>query len=163
MTVLGWTYGGPETQEDLLPYHRRGEAILLGRDPDDFEAPALAWNAENRLICEGIHPVKRGRYGSVDGVREAARNRKAARDAMAAAAEANAYLDGARFRELLASIPDPGPIAPAPAAVVAGRFNAPLKAVRVSEEEAAERRSGVPEEYLRNLDDHIAERAAGRR
>lgn len=38
-----WTYGAPDTQQDLLPYHRKSEAILLGRDPDNFEAPAMAW------------------------------------------------------------------------------------------------------------------------
>ena len=51
---------GPETQEAPLPCHKRGEPVLPGRNPDDFEAPALAWNAEDRLICEGIKPQRRG-------------------------------------------------------------------------------------------------------
>jgi putative transposase len=42
-----WTYGAPDTQSVLRPYHAKGEAILLGRDPDDFAAPALAWNEKN--------------------------------------------------------------------------------------------------------------------
>ena len=80
VTVDGWTYGRPDTQEALLAYHKRGEKVLLGRNPDDFEAPALAWNADDRLICEGIEPQRRGAYGSADGIRQAKRYRKAAAD-----------------------------------------------------------------------------------
>jgi len=65
--VDNWTYGQPDTQEDLIPYHKSGAQILLGRDPDDFSAPALAWNADNRLICEGIKPVSRSRSPSRSG------------------------------------------------------------------------------------------------
>ena len=36
-----------------------------------------------------IQPVVRGAYGSVDGIRQAATNRKAAREAVSAAAAAN--------------------------------------------------------------------------
>ena len=40
--VANWTYGQPETQQDLLPCHQRGQAILLGRDPDDGRAGSAA-------------------------------------------------------------------------------------------------------------------------
>ena len=85
--VATWTYGGPETQEALLRWHGKGQ-ILVGRDPDDFEAPAVAFDDSGRLICKDIVPVKAGVYGSVEGAREAAKNRKAARDAVRQAQEA---------------------------------------------------------------------------
>ncbi len=161
----GWTYGAPDTQNDLLPYHKRSEAVLLGRDPDNFEAPALAWNAKNELICEGIQPVKRGAYGSVDGVRQAATNRKAAREAVSAAAAANTYLTDADMRAAYAAIPTPGGPTPAPAAVVAGQFSGKLKtqkrgntAPAVDDDEVnlvaqfAKGRRFLTEEHLQNLD-----------
>lgn len=110
-----------------MPYYKSGQSILLGRDPDDFSVPALAWTARNELICEGIEPVMRGAYGSVDGIRDAARNRKAAWDAVRAGAEANAYLDDADFAEALAAITTPGvPVIPSQG-VVSGRFGGLLK------------------------------------
>lgn len=100
----GWIYGGPSTQQVLLTYPGTGGKILLGRDPDDFSAPAIAFDEAGRLICEGIEPVQAGSYDSVDGIRDAARNRKAARAAVAAAEMANNYLDDARFAEALAAL-----------------------------------------------------------
>ena len=152
------TYGGPETQDDLLPYHKSGQAILLGRDPDDFTAPALAWNADNELICESITAVTRGAYGSVDGVRDAARNRKAARDAINAAALANNYLSNADFDAAMAAIPTPDGPMPAPDAVVAGSFGGSLK----RQKKPVTKPDSVPLEYLRNMDAHLAEIEAGR-
>lgn len=75
----GWIYGSPQTQDVLLRFHGKGQRILLGRDPDDFSAPAIAFDDNGDLICEGIEPVQVGAYGSVDGIRTAARNGKAAR------------------------------------------------------------------------------------
>jgi len=160
-----WTYGAPDTQDMLLPYNRKGEAVLLGRDPDDFTAPALAWNAKDELICEGIQPVIRGAYGSVDGIRQAATNRKAARAAVTAAAEANNYLDNAELNAALAAIPSPGAPTTAPAAVVAGQFSGKLKQRKrvnapadVEDEELelvgqlARGKRFLTEEHLKNLD-----------
>lgn len=161
VTVDGWTYGDPDTQEDLLRYHGGGERILLGRNPDEFEQPALAYDDAGNLICEGILPVKAGDYGSVDGIRTAKRNRAAVNVATRRLDEAGAFLDASRFKELTDSIPDPGPLAPAPASVVEGQFGGTLKLARpVAVEpvqDARKGRSGVPEEYLQNLDAHIAE------
>lgn len=156
-----WTYGQPDTQEDLLPYHKSGESILLGRDPDDFDAPALAWNADNRLICEGIKPVKRGAYGSVDGVRDASRNRKAAREAVRKAAEANNYMADAEFKSAMAAIPVPEPYCPTDAPLVAGRFGGSLQTRR--KPKPAEEASEIPAEFRRNMDAHLADIAAGRK
>lgn len=130
VTVETWTYGGPATQAQLLPWHGNGR-ILVGRDPDDFEAPAVAFDADGRLICKGIEPVKAGVYDSVEGAREAARNRKAARVAVAQAAEANGYLDDADFAAALSALgsaDDPQP--PEPEKVVGARFGAPLQPKR---------------------------------
>jgi putative transposase len=126
VTVAGWTYGGPDTQEDLLPYHHAKEQVLVGRNPDDLAAPVLAWNAEIHLICEGIEPVIAGDYGSVDGAREAARSRKAARDAVRKAEEALNLLPDARYAEILAAIPTPPAPAPVTPAVVGGHFGGSL-------------------------------------
>ncbi len=158
-----------------MPYHKSGQSILLGRDPDDFSVPALAWNERNELICEGIEPVTRGAYGSVDGIRDSARNRKAARDAMRAGAVANAYLDDADFAEALAAIPTPGvPDIPLQG-VVSGRFGGPLKQRRrggalpvladqcPDEAPAPKVTKYLTEEYLRNLDAANAKRLADRR
>ena len=165
-----WTYGAPDTQQDLLPYHKNGE-ILLGRDPDNFTAPALAWNAKNELICEGIQPVARGAYGSVDGIRQAATNRKAASKAVIAAAAANNYLSDADLKAALAAIPTPGAPTPAPAGVVAGQFSGKLKtrkrgnvAPDVDEAELdfiaqlARGRKFLTQEHLQNLDKDSAQK-----
>ena len=91
----------------------------------------MAFDADGRLICKEIEPVKAGVYDSVEGAREAARNRKAARVAAARAAEANGYLDDADFAAALASLgstDDPEP--PAPEKVVGARFGAPLQPKR---------------------------------
>jgi len=156
-----WTYGGPDTQEDLLPYHKTGQHILLGRDPDDFSLPALAWNADNELICEGIMPVARGTYGSVDGVRDARRNRKAARVAVQAAADANNYLSNAEFEAAMAAIPTPDAPTPAPEAVVAGTFAGSLK-LHKPKSAARATTPAIPAEYLKNFDAYLAESEAAR-
>ncbi|WP_340214011.1 transposase domain-containing protein [Dinoroseobacter shibae] len=136
-----WTYGGPETQEALAPYRRGGAKnlkggtkILLARDPDDLSAPAIAYDAERNFICDQIEPVRRGDYNSSDGIREAARNRKAARDAARKAEEANAYLEDAEYLRAKAALDaasredDMPP--PAPGKVVGARFGGPLKAAK---------------------------------
>lgn len=157
-----WTYGEPDTQENLLPCHKTGQNILLGRDPDDFSLPALAWNADNELICEGIMPVARGAYGSVDGVRDAKRNRKAARDAVQAAAEANTYLSNAGMAEALAAIPTPDAPTSDHEIVVAGHFAGPLK-LQKPKQVAKANALATPPEYLKNYDAYLAEIEAGRR
>ncbi len=165
------TNGAPDTQSLLLPYHKQGEAILLGRDPDDFAAPALAWNAKNELICEGIQPVARGAYGSVDSIRQAATNRKTAREAVSAAAAANNYLNDADMKAALAAIPTPGAPTPAPAGVVAGQVSGKLKtqkrgsaALEVDDDEVnlvaqfARGRRFLTEEHLQYLDKATAQK-----
>ena len=133
-----WVYGGPETQEMLLPHHGSGKRILLGRNPDDLSADAIAFDADGRLITEGIRAIERGAYDSKDGIRDAARNRKAAGDATARAEELNDYLSEAELAEALAALSaprdEPSLPDPATARVVGGRFGSPLRSV------AAERR-----------------------
>lgn len=138
ITLNGWAYGGPETQEALAPYRRGGSRnltggtqILLGRDPDNFNVPAMAYDADGNFICEDIQPVKRGAYDSADGIREASRNRKAARDATKAAEVANNYLDDEAYQVAFAAL-DAAAKAddmPPPKRKVQGaRFGGPLKA-----------------------------------
>ncbi|MBU3032384.1 integrase catalytic domain-containing protein [Paracoccus marinaquae] len=120
--INSWTYGGPETQQELLAWHGKGQ-ILIGRKPDDFDAPAVAFSDKGRLICKDIMPVKAGVYGSVEGAKEAAKNRKAARAAVAAADEANSYLDDAAFDAAIARLSAPdAPTPPKPTKVVGGKF-----------------------------------------
>lgn len=156
-----WIYGGPDTQEYLLPYHKCEKGILLGRDPDDFSAPAIAWNEKHELICKGIMPVARGAYGSVDGVRDAKRNRKAARVAVQAA-DANSYLSNAEFEAAMAAIPTPEAPIPAPETVVAGRFAGSLK-LQKPKVAARTTAPAIPDEYLKNFDAYLAESEAGRK
>lgn len=150
----GWVYGGPETQNTLLKFHGTGQKILLGRDPDDFNAPAIAFDEQGNLICEGIAPIIAGPYGSVDGIRQAARNRKAARAAVAAGEAANDYLTDEEFKKALAALDTPHSDENRPAPqVVAGQFGSPLKQ---SKTPVTERSNSIPEEFLRNMDTKLA-------
>lgn len=154
--VATWTYGGPETQDALLRWHGKGQ-ILIGRDPDDFEAPAVAFDDAGRLICKDIMPVKAGVYGSVEGAREAAKNRKAARNAVRQANEANAYLDDAAFAAALADLALPEAYEPQipPAKVVGARFGG-LQPNRVAKpEKQPEAKPALTAEMLRNFDQSI--------
>ncbi|PKP70249.1 MAG: hypothetical protein CVT82_07010 [Alphaproteobacteria bacterium HGW-Alphaproteobacteria-4] len=151
ITIETWTYGGPATQAQLLPWHGKGR-VLIGRDPDDFEAPAVAFDEAGRLICKGIEPVKPGAYNSVEGASAGAKNRKAARVAVAQAADANDYLDDASFAAALAALGTADEaIPPAAAKVVGARFGGPLQPKR-----KAAPKSALTQEYLEILD-----RAAG--
>lgn len=147
VSVDTWTYGGPETQDELLRWHNRGQ-ILVGRDPDDFSAPAVAFDEAGRLICKGIMPVKTGVYDSVEGAREAAKNRKVTRSRVAQAEEANGYLSDAEFAAALTDLAAPeADDAPRPAQVVGGRFGAPLQPAR-----KAKPKSAITPEMLENFD-----------
>ena len=168
VTIDDWTYGDPDTQDALLKHHGGGNRILLGRNPDDFDQPALAYDEAGNLICEGIHPVKPGAYGSVDGIRIAKRNRKAVTAATRRLEEAGTFMDDARFKALTDSIPDPGPLAPAPADVVEGHFGGTLKPARLAAvgepaPEVRKRPSGVPEEMMQNFRAALDRMEAGRR
>lgn len=158
--VHGWTYGGANTQNALLGYHGTGKRILLGRDPDDFSAPALAFDEDGALICEGIEPVKAGPYGSVQGIRQADRNRKAARVAVAAGHEASDYLNAAELKAALAMLDAPdSPAFGGVKDVVAGQFKSPLKASKGTKPKGSA--PSIPLEYLNNLNAALAKRNAG--
>jgi putative transposase len=169
VTVDDWTYGDPDTQEALLDYHKPKEKvrILLGRNPDDFDQPALAYDEAGNQICDGIQPVKRGAYGSVDGIRDSKRYRKAMTAATRRLEEAGTFMDSARFKVLTDRIPDPGPLAPAPASVVSGQFGGTLKPARLAAvepaTEARKRPSGVPEEMMQNFRAALDQMEARRR
>lgn len=161
--VSGWVYGGAETQGVLLEYHGKGQRILLGRDPDDLSAPAMAYDENGTLICEGIESIKRGAYGSLDGIRDAARNRKAAREATAAAEAANDYLADGKYAAAIAALDEnckseSVPPLP-PQKVVGGRFGAPLRDAAPTKDETQEI---VPEEYFRNMETALAAKTAKR-
>lgn len=151
-----WTYGRPNTQAALLPWHGAGQ-ILFGRNPDDFDAPAVAFDAEGRLICEEILPVGAGVYDSVDGAREAAKNRKSAREQVRQAETANSYLGDAEFAAALRSLGTPETVnGPQPAQVVGGRFGAPLQPNRRAVPEHEKKpKSAITPEMLKNLDQSI--------
>ncbi|WP_162497350.1 hypothetical protein, partial [Roseovarius dicentrarchi] len=159
--VDNWTYGGPMTQDMLLPYHGTGKRILLGRNPDDLSQPALAFDEAGDLIAEGIAVVERGAYGSKSGIREAARLRKEARTKTAQADAANEYLSDTELRAAYSYLDiEDAEIAPEPARKVVGaRFGAPLRdkiAAPSVENET------VPEEFYRNFDAAMrAQRAKG--
>ncbi len=146
--VNGFIYGSHTTQEALLPYHGNGQRVLIGRDPDDLSAPAMAFDPSMELICEGIEAIQRGPYASVDGIRTAAHNRKAARDTAQKAIAANDYMTDHDLTAALAAIPtEPEELSPAPPAKVVGaRFGSPLRERKVAPRET------VPEEFYRNMD-----------
>ena len=148
-----WTYGQPDTQAELLPWHGKGQ-IFFGRNPDDFDAPAVAFTAEGRLICKGIQPVKAGVCDSVDGAREAAKNRKAARAAVNLGAKANDNLSDKDMAAALALLRAPEATATVPApTVVGGRFGAPLQPKRrASAKGASKTTSAITPEMMANFD-----------
>lgn len=170
ITVNGWTYSGPETRSALAPYRKSepknptgGVKIIFGRDPDDFGAPGVAFDEDGNPICRGIEPMKAGKYDSDDGIREAARNRKAARAAEKAAAVANDYLDDAAYRaamEAVAAGVKTDDAALPPRKVVGGRFGSPLRdrVERTNTEDVLSREEF--ERRLRNMD--CADAASGR-
>ena len=153
-----WVYGDPMTQADLLPYHGKGTKILLGRNPDDLSAPAIAFNADGRLICQGIAHVERGAYDSVDGIRTAARNKKAARDATTKADIANNYLTDKEFADALAALdtPSEAPAVPKSKKVVGARFGGPLRETAARSDET----DTIPAEFYRNMDTALARKKA---
>lgn len=152
--VKTWTYGDPDTQAALLPWHGKGQ-ILIGIDPDDFEAPAVAFDDAGKLICKNIMPVKAGVYGSEEGAREAAKNRKAARDAVRRAEVANAYLDDAALTAALADLgSDLTEEVPMPPAKVVGARFGGLQPNRAATPEP-KAKSALTPEMLNNLDQAI--------
>lgn len=164
VTVDGWVYGGPETQEALLRHLGTGQKVLFGRDPDDYSAPGLAFDADGTRICEGVEAIQRGAYGSVDGAREAARYRKDAAKKAQAAREANNYLEDREFEAELAALDavhgKPNAPAPQPSKqVVAGQFKSPL---REHEPEPDAPVSDLTEERLRRFEEATARREAQR-
>lgn len=140
-----------------MPYHGRGQRILLGRDPYDFSAPAIAFDHEGHLICEGIEPVARGKYGSVDGIRDAARNRKAAREAVKAAETANDYLQDAEYARiqsiLNAKWDAVQAVTPQGNGVLAPEFKSPLRDKAKAKPEEIQT---VPAEFMKNFDQGVA-------
>lgn len=151
-------YGGPETHDALLTYHGNKQRILWGRDPEDLSADALAFDDNGRLICEAIQAIERGTYDSMDGIRTAARNRKASRDAYSAAEDANNYLFNSELVAALAALDQGEGRTPlkqpeaAPAKVVGARFGSPLREPRIEAPDP----EGVPAEYIKNFEAHVA-------
>ena len=157
MAVAG---GQPETQAALLDHHKSGAKVLLGRDPDDFSADCIAFDEDGRLICEGIAHVKAGAYDSKEGIRDAARYHKKARDAADRAAELNGYLSDDDFKAALADLGTPHtPVVPAEK-VVAARFGSPLQKPGAKRKAATDFQT-IPAEFWRNMDAQLAPKAGG--
>lgn len=148
-----WTYGDISTQQDMLAWHGKDkEQILVGRDPDNFDAPAVAFDHRGHLICKDIIPVRAGAYDSVDGAREAAKQRKSARAAVAQAEAANGYLADAAMQAALAALGSPAVDAPAePAKVTRGKFGG-LQPKRRSSLDTKVTTHGATLEMLENFD-----------
>lgn len=99
-------------------------------------------------------PVKKGVYDSVNGAREAAKQRKAARTAVAQAEAANSYLGDEELNAALASLTPPEAEAPPKSAkILGGRFGG-LQPQRQAQPPAAllRRKSFLTAEMLENLD-----------
>lgn len=109
--VEGWIYGGPDTQDALLAWHGKGQ-VLVGINPHDFEAPAVAYDPDGRLIVEGIEAVVPGEYQSMKGLQAYKRYDKAARKATQKAKEYGelagaALLEKARLAQAAATPTEP--------------------------------------------------------
>ncbi|KHQ52996.1 transposase domain-containing protein [Mameliella alba] len=164
VTIRDWTYGDWDTYLVLIEYAkgkpknpRGGVKIVFGRDPDDFNAPAIAYDADGNWICDGIQPVQRGEYGDAEGAQTAARNEKSATNAAKKAKAAQDALNEAKYKQATAALYDhvaaDQPQAPEPGNVAAGHFDQPFRKRKQAEKRAAD---VIPEEFLRNLDTAIA-------
>lgn len=156
-----WVYGDHTTQESLIRYARGnaknrkgGVQILLGRDPNDLSAPAIAYDADGNFICDQIQPIQAGQYDSVDGIREAKRNRKAAQKAVQTAETATNLLKDQEYEAAMAAL-DTQPNEPQPKLdqVVAPRFGAPLN--------SKPKQENTDPKFLDNVDKFIAKSKAG--
>lgn len=151
--INNWVYGDHETVNALLPHHEAGKKVLFGYDPTDFRAPGVAYDENMRLICTGIAHVERGAYDSAEGIRQASRNRKAARKAVQGAEAANNRMDDDKFEQLLTQLSDVEgdtvPAEPEAPKVVAGHFGSPLRGSKSSP--GAVTVSPVNPEYEANL------------
>jgi putative transposase len=156
VTLNGWTYGDHGTQDVLIRWHGK-QPLLIGRDPEDFSQPAIAYARDGdgyRLVCEGIKPVKRHAYTSVEGIREAARNRKAIRAASKAALATGRFLSDAEMRAAWAELGTPEGAPEPPRKVVGARFGSPLGGTPEPYR--------IPEEFLRNEEAVIRQMKAER-
>ncbi|MEE4206238.1 MAG: transposase domain-containing protein [Erythrobacter sp.] len=99
----GAVYGTPATQMALRPWHGRGP-VLVGRDPDDYGLPVVVYDPDGNLIADDVQRVVPGAYDSREGAAEAARNRKAARRAIAQAAAANNYFSDTEMDAALSDL-----------------------------------------------------------
>ena len=143
-----------------MPFHKSGTKVLLGRDPDDFSADCIAFDEDGRLICDAIAHVKAGAYDSKEGIRDAARNRKAARDATDRAAELKAYQSDADFEAALADLGTPQTPVAQPEKAVAARFGSPLQKPRAKGKAAPDFKT-IPADFWRNMDAQMAPKARG--
>lgn len=152
-TVNGWTYGHPETMVALLRFYdvARGKArepIMVGIDPNDHSAPAVAYDRNGNPIAKDIRPVIPGAYMSQEGKRDHDRYTKAANDLAKQAGELGRKASAAAVAKGRAAYAKNTPTAPVttPSTVVQPQFNGALKAKPKPEADA------VPAEYIANMD-----------
>lgn len=147
--VDGAIFGGQDTLPQLLSYHGGGQRVLLGRDPNNLSAPAIAYDRDGHLICEGIACIRRGAYDSKEGIRLAERNRRVASKALKKAEEENAYLGDREFADALERLDrtDTQEVAVKTSSnVVKPHFTSPLHA------SSKPKKSSVTDEMLKNLE-----------
>lgn len=109
---------------------------------------ASRWLAKAGVVISAI-------YDSVEGAREAAKNRKAARVAEEQARAANGFLADSEFAAALAdlSAPEVEQPQPEPAKVVGARFGTPLQPKRKTRAVAeTDDRAAITAEMLENFD-----------
>lgn len=154
--VEGWTYGGPETQQELMKFFdveggKAREQILVGIDPTDQSAPAIAYNREGRLIAENIMPVIAGAYMSQEGKRNSKRYEAAARTMVRQAGELRRKADEAMVAKASAAYAKatPKPKGLPEQTVLQPRFNAPLN------DHPAPEKTGATEEMWANFDRYV--------
>ena len=155
--IHGWTYGGTGTRDVLREYHGDKQRILLGRNPRNFNDPAIAWNEAGDLICEGIEAIERTPYDSVEGARIAGRDEKKARKNVAAGLAAESFLSDQQMLKAWADLTPPESVLDEQYQTVVGaHFGAPV--ARNARPPVAETKvSGdpIPAEYLRNFADAL--------
>lgn len=114
--VGDWFYGQQDTVGTLMPFHERGERIFIGYDPNDHDAPAVAYTLKYKKICGDIKVAQRGEFFDDEGARNAGRNRNFVKTNMAKIQKAENFLADAKLAEVYAALDRDYPDAPPPQA-----------------------------------------------
>jgi putative transposase len=99
LRIGNWSYGDENTRPILDRYI--GQELWIGRDPENYEAPVVAYDTDQRLVCNDIPCMAAGAYRSREGERTARKLKRDRIKHLNKAAEADNALSSHGLAELL--------------------------------------------------------------